>query len=378
MTILDLIKEAAKESNAFENHAAKSLSLEDRLLYLQGLSLVMNADGEIRDVEKDYLLILIKSLELDESIIESCIDFATQPDKATIQSILKCFRRKPIAQLFLFDALMLSYRDDDISLQEKAVIDELACQFEVIKGIYSDIFDLFCYVKNKNWQECSLYFSLYLLNPEFFAHIFNYYDIDLDEIRNESKKESKRKVIAFIKGKMENGITNEMLVPFLQSKVDRGEASVKNGFFILPDLDDIDLGQIKLKYSQLDSIIHIESSFVIENDYIVKYYFDSLGLSDTDKYKLFNGDKRVIYSKVGKNERILSLESKFEDGCLIDIEGTLWRYRSSRKINNIIGSDTITSNTKVKFGNLAGINDFSLHSSLTDSTSSGWLIRLYK
>ncbi|OOF05540.1 hypothetical protein BZG81_05430, partial [Salinivibrio sp. MA607] len=131
---MEKIKEAAKESNAFLNHAAKFLPLEDRVLYLQGLALVMNADGRIHEEEKNYLLILVNSFELDESLIDICVDFAQQPDKSTIQSILKCFKRKPIAQLFLFDALMISYRDGDMSQKEKEVIDELAFQFEVAKG----------------------------------------------------------------------------------------------------------------------------------------------------------------------------------------------------------------------------------------------------
>lgn len=376
--ILSSIKEAAKESNAFENHAAKALSLEDRLLYLQGLSLVMNADGEIRDVEKDYLLILIKSLELDESIIDSCIDFATQPDKATIQSILKCFRRKPIAQLFLFDALMLSYRDDDISVQEKAVIDELACQFEVTKGIYSDIFDLFCYVKNKNWNECSLYFSMHRLNPKYFSHIFNYYDIDLDEITKESKKESKRKILAFIKDKIVNGITNEILVPLLQSKIDRREASVKNGFLILPYLEDIDLSQLKLKYSQFDETIHIESSFLIEDKSIIKYYFDGLELSDVERYKLTDGRRKIFSSKINDNDRILILDSKFEEDGLIEINEVLWSYKQGHGRKNILGDHSIFSNTKTNFKKLECINALQLHCSLTDKSNAGWLIRLYK
>ncbi|BBM66772.1 hypothetical protein VA249_34180 [Vibrio alfacsensis] len=372
--ILSSIKEAAKESNAFENHAAKVLSLEDRLLYLQGLSLVMNADGEIRDVEKDYLLILIKSLELDESIIESCIDFATQPDKATIQSILKCFRRKPIAQLFLFDALMLSYRDDNISVQEKAVIDELACQFEVTKGIYNDIFDLFCYVKNKNWHECSLYFSMHLLNPEFFAHIFNYYDINLGEVSNESKKESKRKILACIKNKIANGITNEILVPFLQSKIDRREASVKNGFFILADLEDIDLSQLKLKYSQFDEAIHIESSCIIKDKSIVKFYFDSLGLNELERYKLTDGRRKILAAEIKKsNNRVLILDSKFEKDNLIEIKGILWRYMQGDEPNNILGSDQIISNKEVNFRKLEGLNSLQLHRSLTNKTGNGFL-----
>ncbi|EGR1976318.1 TerB family tellurite resistance protein, partial [Vibrio parahaemolyticus] len=256
--ILSTIKEAAKENNAFENHAAKELSLEERLLYLQGLALIMNADGEMHEDEKNYLLILVKSLELDESIIDSCIEFANQPDKNIVQSILKYFKRKPIAQLFLFDAFMISVRDGDISVSEKNVIDELASQFEVPKGTYRDIFDFFCHVKNKNWQDSALYFNTYLLSPKFFSHILKYYEVNLNDLTQRSKEISKRRILANIKDKIKDGFDNEVLLPLLQSKISRREATVQNGMLISADMSDVKLKSIKLGYDQLNESLYVE------------------------------------------------------------------------------------------------------------------------
>ncbi|WP_252616428.1 hypothetical protein, partial [Enterobacter sp. JH23] len=90
----------------------------------------------MHEEKKNYLLTLIISFEVDESIIDSFMDFANKPDKNIVQSILKYFKRQPIAQLFLFDAFMISVRDGDISVSEKNIIDELALQFEVSKGLY--------------------------------------------------------------------------------------------------------------------------------------------------------------------------------------------------------------------------------------------------
>ncbi|HCE2108577.1 TPA: TerB family tellurite resistance protein [Vibrio parahaemolyticus] len=376
--MLNLIKEAAKESNAFENHAAKDLPLEDRLLYLQGLALVMNADGEIHREEKDYLLILIKSFDLDESLLESCIDFANQPDKSTIQSVLKCFKRKPIAQLFLFDALMISYRDGDISEQEKEVIDELAFQFEVAKGIYQDIFDLFCYIKNRNWQDAALYFSIHLLNPDYFNHIFSYYDVSLEQVSKQSKKESKKKILSCIKNKLENGISNEVILPFLQVKIDKKEASVINGNFILPDLDEFKLSTININYDKLSETLHIDSSLLIKQNPIVNYFIKSIGLTDSDRYKLDGGTQKIIISKLGKNNRVLDLGLKFEEGCLIDVNGTLWSYKKGRGDNCIIGKSIIFSNTKKNFKQLENVKGLPLHSSLTDTSNAGWLTKFYE
>lgn len=376
--IIQLIKEAAKENRAFENHAAKKLSLEERILYLQGLALVMNADGEIHKQEKDYLLILIKSFDLDESILENCIDFARQPDKSTIQSVLKYFKRKPIAQLFLFDALMISNHNGEVSQKEKEVIDELAFQFEVAKGIYQDIFDLFFYIKNRNWQDAALYFSIHLLNPEHFNHIFNYYDLSLDKVSKQSQNTSKRKILATIKNKLDDGVSNEVILAFLQSKIDKKEASVKNGTFILPDLDDFKLSALNINYDKLTETLHVDSSFLIKNTSIISYFLNSIGLTDRDRYKLEGGTKKVITTRLAKNNRVLNLLSKFEEACLIDINGTLWSYKKGRGYNNVIGEKSIISNTKANFNQLTNVKELQLHYSLTDKSTTGRLIRFYE
>ncbi|MEZ8204626.1 TerB family tellurite resistance protein [Vibrio splendidus] len=205
LDILDVINEATKEANSFENHAAKDLTLEECLLYLQGLALVMNADGEIHAEEKEYIRILIKSFEMDESILESFVEFAKRPDKDTVQAFFRTFRRRPIAQLFLFDALMMTRRDDSVDEREKAVIDKIAEQLEVRKGTYSDIFDLFCHIKNKDWDESALYFSSYLLNPEHFKHLLDYFEVNLEELLARTKNLQSKRIKQIITSKLNLG-----------------------------------------------------------------------------------------------------------------------------------------------------------------------------
>ncbi|GAA4650177.1 hypothetical protein GCM10023116_24600 [Kistimonas scapharcae] len=188
MDILELIHEATKEANSFANHPAKALPLEERLLYLNGLSLVMNADADIDEGEKEYIRILVKSFDLDESCLNDVVGFGQAPDKDTIQAFFRTFRRKPLAQLFLFDAYMMGMRDGLLQDKERAVIDKIAEQLEVLKGTQRDIFDLFCHIKNKNWTESSLYFSSHLLNPRHFQHLLEYYEVDLDDLLKKTEK----------------------------------------------------------------------------------------------------------------------------------------------------------------------------------------------
>ncbi|MAD73893.1 MULTISPECIES: hypothetical protein [unclassified Pseudoalteromonas] len=117
MTNLDMLAtfmEATKEPSAFENHPIAQQGIEGQLLYLQGLALVMNADNDIHDTEVEYLQILINSFSLDNSVLDDVVDFAKAPDKAIIQAFVAYYRRKPLAQLFLFDALMMTRRDNQV------------------------------------------------------------------------------------------------------------------------------------------------------------------------------------------------------------------------------------------------------------------------
>ena len=195
MDIFDAICEATKEANSFENHPVKELSLEEQILYLNGIALVMNADGNIDENQKEYVRILIKSFEMDESCLDDMVAFAQSPDKDTIQAFFRTFRRKPIAQLFLFDAYMMSHRDDQLHEKEIAVIDKMAEQLEVLKGIKRNIFDMFCHIKNKDWEESSVFFNTRFLDSKHFAHLLDYFEITLSECFEDGAAVTKNRLI---------------------------------------------------------------------------------------------------------------------------------------------------------------------------------------
>lgn len=204
--ILDVINDATKEADAFEGHPAADFTMEEQLLYLNGLALVMNADGHIDDTEKEYIRILIKSMSLDESILDDMVTFAKAPDKDTVQAFFRTFRRRPVAQLFLFDALMMTRRDGKVEDKEKVVVDKIADQLEILKGTQQDIFDLFCHIKNRNWQESALYFSSHLLNPDHFKHLLAYHEIEFDALMAETAEIRSNRLLEIIKPKLVDSI----------------------------------------------------------------------------------------------------------------------------------------------------------------------------
>ena len=234
----------------FDNHPVKKLPLEHQILYLMGLALVMSADGCLHKKQQDYICLLVKSFGLDHSLVDDVIAFANSPDKETALGFFHAFRRNPLAQLFLFDAYMLSMKNDTFHEQEKAVIDKMAEQLEVLVGTQKDIFELFCFIKNKDWRECSPYFNGHLLNSDHFEHLLDYYEINLENLLKDAKIIQQERLlekilnhhicgIEWIPIQYESGIedtayfnlittdfvnlmpTNGIVIPYLQSLMDR-------------------------------------------------------------------------------------------------------------------------------------------------------------
>ena len=187
LDILAIFTEATAETQAFANHPMAKAGLEEQVLYLQGLALVMSVDSVIDIREQGYFEIFLTSFGLDTGMLDNLVDFANAPDKGGIQSFVKCFRRRTVAQLFLFDALMMTRRDGQLHEKETALVNAMADQLEILKGTQRDIFDLFCLIKNKNWIECSLYFDSYLLSSEHFQHLLDYHGVDLNDLLKQAK-----------------------------------------------------------------------------------------------------------------------------------------------------------------------------------------------
>jgi uncharacterized tellurite resistance protein B-like protein len=257
--ILDMINEATTETDAFETHPVRDMGLEERLLYLQGLGLVMHADGSIDAEEIEYLRVLIKSFDMDESTIDSFISFAKQPDKDTIQAFFQTFRDTKYASVFILDALMIAYKDDDFDDKEKAVIDKISESLNIISGLKNDVLSFYESAKEGDWDAAAIYFNSEQLDPELYKYILEYYSIDFDELVEKSKNSRRlylqklvSKEFCFEKnnwGVLSYGadcsryepssivfeeteiskspvnplITYSMIVPYLQAMFDRGE-----------------------------------------------------------------------------------------------------------------------------------------------------------
>ncbi|ELY5143825.1 TerB family tellurite resistance protein [Vibrio vulnificus] len=387
LDILDVINEATKEANSFENHAAKDLTLEERLLYLQGLALVMNADGEIHAEEKEYIRILIKSFEMDESILESFVEFAQRPDKDTVQAFFRTFRRRPIAQLFLFDALMMTRRDDSVDDREKAVVDKIAEQLEVLKGTYQDIYDLFCHIKNKDWEESALYFSSHLLNPEHFNHLLDYFEVDLNEILETTSELRKDRVLRIIKERLGDNfdsnnpslnIDNEIIVPLLQSGINRGEIKVILDVVEIPEFGEFSLANLGIDYNKETKELFLKEPKVVSEIKLVEYLGSVLNLNGFDTYNFIWGgtESSVVVGEVDSEDpRIINLTQPYQEGQFIIIDGFLWRYSKGHRYD-IHGQTVLYSSRYDEFNNIGSKDSYSLWYNKTDSDSRGCIYKV--
>ncbi|MBY7663045.1 TerB family tellurite resistance protein [Vibrio atlanticus] len=384
LDILDVISEATKEANSFENHAAKDLTLEERLLYLQGLALVMNADGEIHQEEKEYIRILIKSFEMDESILESFVEFAQRPDKDTVQAFFRTFRRRPIAQLFLFDALMMTRRDDSVDDREKAVVDKIAEQLEVLKGTYQDIFELFCHLKNKDWDESSVFFSSHLLNPNHFKHLLDYYEVDFDELMIRTNEIRKDKLIRIVNERLnlvfsetiKIELKTDTIIPMLQQMLDRGELRVSNDMVLFSDGSSLKLEDEGINYELEGKYFYSSANALITAPILNSKFLELLDVNKNEDYKkLFsNVLDKVSFGELNmEDSRVLDLSRPINNEEFVVFDGKLWICNEGRYGFN---ESECLYNLNDNFKNCEGLDEIRLDYNIGDSDNRGYLRKI--
>ena len=307
--ILDLIDDASAEANAFENHPTAELGMEEQVLYLKGLALIMSVDKDIDASEKEFIRILIKSMTLDESLLEDVVAFAQSPDKDTVQAFFKAFRHQANAQVFVFDALTMAFRDDELKTVEKAAIDKIANQLGVLKGVQQDIYDLFCHIKHNNWKESALYFNSHLLKVSQFQHLLSYYGVDYDQLMAETKKLRQSRLLDLISAKQAigskkvdlnagNALSHDVVIPMLQAELDRGLAhevdgklsidahtlSPANDDFVdseqqeVPAIEQFDLTANGIGFDQASGQLSSQEAKMVEDDQVGEYLRDKFFL----------------------------------------------------------------------------------------------------
>ena len=90
------------------NHPAKCWDTEDKLLYLQALSLLLDIDNSSYQYQERWFFYLMSSMGIDgEQVWQSLQEFNKNPEDHIVISFLQRFRFTYKAELFLYDAFVL-------------------------------------------------------------------------------------------------------------------------------------------------------------------------------------------------------------------------------------------------------------------------------
>jgi len=190
MGILDMLDEASMETEIIENHPVKLLTLEEQILYLQGLSLVMNASDEIVTEQKDYLLLLIRSFALGSSIIDEIINFCQQPDKETIVSFFNTFKIHKNKHNFLLDTFVMVSRLNEG--QEKSefiqcqAMDKIAKSLNITETEVDSIESLMKDVFSGDSKALSIQLNRGVLDTKQFEYLAVFYDLEINLLGNDN------------------------------------------------------------------------------------------------------------------------------------------------------------------------------------------------
>ncbi len=106
MGILEMVENKCNNDFLIENHPAKELEFEKRVLYLHGLSLMMNVDGDIHKNEIEFLELLIKAFGIEDTV-DSFVEFATSPDKTIVDAVINFLKDFEFKKQFILDAVIL-------------------------------------------------------------------------------------------------------------------------------------------------------------------------------------------------------------------------------------------------------------------------------
>ena len=174
--------EANRKVETYINHPFKDASLEEKLLYLQSLALVMNADKVIDDNEKQYLTILINSFELEGDLLDGIVEFASSPDKESVKAFFGKFANHDILPVLLFDALSMVHRDGALDDAESALVAIFCKQLQIDEAVQQKVTTLFDAIAQQKWQQAARYLFLNVLEASSFEHIFTFHQQNLAEL----------------------------------------------------------------------------------------------------------------------------------------------------------------------------------------------------
>lgn len=222
MSVLNLLKKVKVQTLSFEKHPCRELDQEIMVHYLNGLALITKEDGTVCEKEREYLSILINSFGLSEDMLETFVNFAENPDEKLILDMMQSFATKDIKYNFMIDAMMIASIDGNFDASEEAIIEQYFEMFKITKDEEKDLRYLYEMFYTQDGNGLFRYFGIknknakYLIKPELFQYLLEYYKIDMAyELQEEEKKLLEFEFFkpTFEEGELGSGATEIMTKP---------------------------------------------------------------------------------------------------------------------------------------------------------------------
>lgn len=245
MSILTKLQDTQNKMNSFEEHPIQNLSLKDKIIYLNGLSLIMGADEEVHEKEKNYLMRLINTFSLDRDLLDQLVEFSQDSDEEQIEELLNTLKEMELILPFLIDSYVIARIDNSLAEEESEVL-KFFMKYAGVKnsimlqGFEKVLFNLVHYTGDLNYSDADLlsdedseklYKSLinqlltdYSFPEDFIDWLLN--SVNLDEFKN-IKRPIYFLVKEFIGYESENELINVLNNFLIKNFLVNGVSSLK-------------------------------------------------------------------------------------------------------------------------------------------------------
>ncbi len=130
--ILSMITKARRSNTSLQLHPGGNLSMEEKVLYLRGLSLMAVIDETISPEEEAFLEILLHTFQISLEELEDLKAFAQAPDQESLNDFTKKFAGSNLALPFLADMLEIASLDGTLKAEEEEVFAYMAHLLKVL------------------------------------------------------------------------------------------------------------------------------------------------------------------------------------------------------------------------------------------------------
>jgi len=172
--ILSALTKSAQSIKTLYGHPLKIASLEQKILYLNVLSLLH--DENI--VSSNYLTILLNAVDIDLSMKQDFIDFSKNVDEDTIVSFIQEFSHSDLAIPFLSDCLMLCGCEDELDSNIQ-VINKLSVELGIYGEQRAELCRNFTLLKDSYFDDVNTTFIAKHVISYFKVKNLNYYRVVL-------------------------------------------------------------------------------------------------------------------------------------------------------------------------------------------------------